>query len=113
MRETATIINILYSCNNEGKKLFHSVRQLMIFMYRSFYLILSNNIALRFAYHPLQNYLFKDYKIINHHFEKPRRSLFCQYQIAPLPLHLKQWLICNEHESMALTRYAEKPRNPE
>jgi hypothetical protein len=58
-------------------------------------------------------YLFKLYKCINQHFEKPNQVLFQKYRCRPLSLHLNQWQIANEAESLIQIQYATKPRNPE
>lgn len=60
-----------------------------------------------------KNSFFQPHQYLLHYFEKPCRLLFHQYRIAPLHLHLKEWAICNQHQSLELVLYAAMPRNPE
>lgn len=76
-------------------------------------LIFSGNITLKAIFHYFQNYIFKKYECIKEHFEKPTVLLFQQYPVAPLVLHLAQWRLANEAESLMVIQYATKPRNPE
>jgi hypothetical protein len=80
---------------------------------RCLFLFLFGTITLKRIFYHFQNYNFKRYKCINQHFEKPASVLFQEYRIAPLFLHLKQWRITNEAESLMVVQYAMKPRNPE
>lgn len=75
-------------------------------------LFLSCRITLKAIFNHFHNYLFKVYKCINQHIEKPVSALFKQYRIAPLFLHLKQWCITNQTESLMVVQYATKPKNP-
>jgi hypothetical protein len=70
-------------------------------------------ITLKAIFSHFHNYLFKIYKCINPHFEKPDRVLFQQYRCTPLFLHLNQWQIANETESLIRLHYAQIKRNPE
>lgn len=81
--------------------------------YKVLYVPLSGRITLKVIFYYFHHYIFKVYKCINQHFEKPKCVLFHQYRLAPLFLHLKQWQIANETESLIQLHYAEKPRNPE
>jgi hypothetical protein len=76
-------------------------------------LFLSGHITLKVIFYHFHHYIFKVYKYSSPHFEKPKRVLFEQYPGAPLFLHLKQWRIANEAESLIQIQYATKPRNPE
>jgi len=87
--------------------------QSSICLCRCFYLILSGSITLKTIFRYFQNYIFKRYKCIKEDFEKPTILLFQQYPVAPLVLHLAQWRLANEAESLIVVQYATKPRNPE
>jgi hypothetical protein len=80
---------------------------------RCFYLFLSGTITLKTIFNHFQNYIFNRYTYIKEHFEKPTILLFHQYPVAPLVLHLAQWRLANEAESLIVVQYATKPRNPE
>ena len=80
---------------------------------RCLFLFLSGTITLKTIFNHFQNYLFKRYECIKEHFEKPTVLLFQQYPVAPLVLHLAQWRLANEAESLIVVQYATKPRNPE
>jgi hypothetical protein len=77
------------------------------------FLLLSGTITLKTIFHHFQNYIFKKYECIKEQFEKPTILLFKQYPVAPLVLHLAQWRLANEAESLIVVHYASKPRNPE
>jgi hypothetical protein len=77
------------------------------------YLFLSGTITLKVIFYHFHNYIFKKYQTLNELFEKPYRSPFQHYRIAPLFLHLKQWRNANEAESLIQVQYATKPKNPE
>jgi hypothetical protein len=89
------------------------VQQLLLCVCRFLSLFLSGRITLKVIFYYFHHYIFKVYKYSSHHFEKPNRALFQQYRAAPIFLHLKQWRIANEAESLILIQYATKPRNPE
>jgi hypothetical protein len=80
---------------------------------RCFYLFLSGTITLKTIFNHFQNYIFKRYTCIKEYIEKPTILLFHQYPVAPLVLHLAQWRLANEAESLMMIQYATKPRNPE
>ena len=63
-------------------------------------------------YH-FHHYITNAYRYINRHFEKPKRELFQQYRIVPLSLHLNQWQIANEIESLIQLHYTQIKKNPE
>jgi len=81
--------------------------------YRCFYLFLSGTLTLKAIFRYFQNYIFKRYKCIKELFEKPTILLFQQYPVAPLVLHLAQWGLANEAESLIHLHYAQIKRNPE
>src|SRR6185312_11693085 len=74
--------------------------------------LLGRNTLEAIFYH-LHNFLFTIYKCIKEYFEKPSILLFQQYPVAPLVLHLAQWRLANEVESLMVVQYSTKPRNPE
>ena len=113
MKKTIAIKKFLSSFNNGGKKLFFNVQQSLLFVWRFLYLFFPGTITLKTIFNYFRNYIFKKYQTINEHFEKPYRSPFQQYRIAPLFLHLKQWRNANEAESLIQVQYATKPKNPE
>jgi hypothetical protein len=76
-------------------------------------LFLSGHVTLKVIFYHFHHYIFKVYKYSSRHFEKPNRVLFAQYPGVPHFLHLKQWRIANEAESLIQIQYATKPRNPE
>jgi hypothetical protein len=76
-------------------------------------LFLSGSLTLKVIFYYFHHYLFKAYKCINEHFEKPKRVLFYRYRCTPLFLHLSQWQIANETESLIQLHYAQIKRNPE
>jgi hypothetical protein len=80
---------------------------------RCLFLLLSGTITLKTIFNHFQNYIFKRYECIKEQFEKPTILLFQQYPVAPLVLHLAQWRLANEAESLMMIQYATKPRNPE
>jgi hypothetical protein len=92
--------------------LFRDVRQQFLHVLRFFLLLLSGSITLKVIFSHFHNYIFKAYKRINPHFEKPTSTLFQPYQCAPLFLHLKQWQVANA-VSLIQLHYAQKPKNPE
>ena len=87
--------------------------QSLIYLCRCFYLLLSGTITLKTIFRYFQNYIFKRYKCIKEYWEKPSILLFQQYPVAPRVLHLTQWRLANEVESLMVIQYATKPRNPE
>jgi hypothetical protein len=80
---------------------------------RSVFLLLSGTVTLKAIFHHFQHYIFKRYQSINEHIEKPTILLFQQYPVAPLVLHLTQWRLANEAESLIHLHYAQIKRNPE
>ena len=80
---------------------------------RCLFLFLSGTLTLNAIFNYFQNYIFKRYTCIKEYIEKPTILLFHQYPVAPLVLHLAQWRLANEAESLMLIQYANKPRNPE
>lgn len=76
-------------------------------------LFLSGRITLKIIFYHFQHYITKAYKCITPHFEKPNRVLFYQYRCAPLSLHLSQWQMANETESLIHLHYMQIKRNPE
>jgi hypothetical protein len=76
-------------------------------------LFLSGRITLKVVFYYFHHYLFKVYKCINQHFEKPNQVLFQKYRCTPLVLHLSQWQIANETESLIQLHFAQIKRNPE
>jgi hypothetical protein len=89
------------------------VRKSLVCIFRCLFLLLSGVITLKAVFNHFQNHLFKRYKCIKELFEKPTILLFQQYPVAPLVLHLAQWRLANEVESLIVIQYATKPRNPE
>jgi hypothetical protein len=85
----------------------------LLFISHVLFLFLSGTITLKTIFRNFQNYIFKRYQCVNQHFEKPASLLFQEYRIAPLLLHLKQWLIANETESLMHLHFAQIKRNPE
>lgn len=81
--------------------------------YKVLYVLLSGRITLKVIFCYFHHYLFKVYKYSSRHFEKPNRVLFQQYRCTPLFLHLNQWQIANETESLIQLHYARIKRNPE
>lgn len=77
------------------------------------FLFFSCRITLKVIFYHFHNYLFKVYKCINQHFEKPYSLLLQQHRSCPLFLHLKQWLVVNEKKSLMELHYAQIKRNPE
>ena len=77
------------------------------------FLFLSGRITLKVIFYYFHNYLFKVYKCINQHFGKPNQVLFQKYRCTPLSLHLSQWQIANETESLIQLHFAQIKRNPE
>jgi hypothetical protein len=73
----------------------------------------SGRITLKVIFYYFHHYLFKIYIFPRPHFEKPNRVLFQQYSCTPLSLHLGQWHIANETESLIQLHYARIKRNPE
>jgi hypothetical protein len=84
-----------------------------LYAWRLLFLFLSSTITLKTIFNHFQNYIFKRYKCIKELLEKPTILLFQQYPVAPLVLHLAQWRLANEAESLIVVQYATKPRNPE
>jgi hypothetical protein len=80
---------------------------------RALYLFLLGRITLKTIFCYFQHDIFKGYKLINEHIEKPTRQLFNQYPVTPLALHLAQWHSINEAESLIHLHYAQIKRNPE
>jgi len=80
---------------------------------RCLFLFLSGALTLKTIFNYFQNYIFKRYICIKEYIEKPTVLLFQQYPVAPLVLHLAQWRLANEAESLMVVQYATKPRNPE
>jgi hypothetical protein len=76
-------------------------------------LFLSGRLTLKVIFYYFHHYLFKVYKCINENFEKPNSVLFQEYRCTPLFLHLGQWHIANETESLIQLHYAQIKRNPE
>lgn len=76
-------------------------------------IFLSGSFTLKIIFYYFHHYITKAYQCIHQHFEKPTSLLFQQYRIAPLVLHLAQWRLANEAESLMVVQYATKPRNPE
>lgn len=76
-------------------------------------LFLYGRITLKIIFYHFHNYLFKIYKYPTPHFEKPKCVLFHRYRCTPLILHLGQWQIANETESLIHLHYAQIKRNPE
>jgi hypothetical protein len=76
-------------------------------------LFLSGRLTIKVIFYYFHHYLFKAYKCINRHFEKPSSVLFKQYRIAPLVQLLKQWRTSNEAEILIQIHYALIKRNPE
>ena len=96
-----------------SKLFLRKVLQSLINAYLLFLLFLSGRIALKVIFYYFHNYIFKTYKCIYRHFEKPNSVLFQQYRCTPLFLHLGQWHIANETESLIQLHYAQIKRNPE
>jgi hypothetical protein len=80
---------------------------------RCLFLFLSGALTLKTIFIHFHNYIIKRYTYIKEYFEKPTILLFHQYPVAPLVLHLAQWRLANEAESLIVVQYATKPRNPE
>jgi hypothetical protein len=95
------------------KPQFNSKYQLFFQEWEYLHLFLSSTITLKTIFNHFQNYIFNRYICIKEHFEKPTILLFKQYPVAPLVLHLAQWRLANEAESLMVIQYATKPRNPE
>jgi hypothetical protein len=93
--------------------LLQNLQKPFLYTWRLLFLFLSGTITLKTIFHYFQNYIFKKYESIKEQFEKPTILLFHQYPVAPLVLHLAQWRLANEAESLMLVQYATKPRNPE
>ena len=93
--------------------LLQHFHKLSLYVWRYLFLILFGSITLKTIFHYFQNYIFKRYKYTKELFEKPTILLFHQYPVAPLVLHLAQWRLANEAESLIVVQYATKPRNPE
>jgi hypothetical protein len=84
------------------------VQKSVVCIFRYSFLFLSGTITLKTIFNYFQNYI-----CIKEHLEKPTILLFQQYPVAPLVLHLAQWRLANEAESLMVVQYASKPRNPE
>lgn len=93
--------------------LLHFVQHWFQYISRLASLFLSGRITLKVTFFHFSKYIFKSYKCINRHFEKPKKVLFHQYRCTPLFLHLKQWCITNEAVSLIQLHYARIKRNPE
>jgi len=89
------------------------LQQFLLFIWRCLFLLLSGAITLKTRFNHFQNYIFKRYTCVKEYIEKPTVLLFKQYPVAPLVLHLAQWRLANEAESLIVVQYATKPRNPE
>lgn len=98
--------NVSNSCNCH-------LQQFLLFIGRCLFLFLSGTLTLKTIFNYFQNYIFKRYTCIKEYIEKPTILLFQQYPVAPLVLHLAQWRLANEAESLIVVHYASKPRNPE
>ena len=116
--------NVNISNSNNGKKEDHSpifkeryllFKERYLFNYLSelVSLFLSGRITLKVIFYYFHHYLFEVYKCINENFEKPNSVLFQEYRCTPLFLHLGQWHIANEAESLIQLHYARIKRNPE
>ena len=77
------------------------------------FLFLAGRITLKVIFYYFHHYLFKVFKYPSPHFEKPNHVLFKQYRCTPLFLHLNQWQIANETESLIQLHFAQIKRNPE
>jgi hypothetical protein len=94
------------TCVIKNRRVYQQIRYALL-------LLVSGSITLKTIFRYFQNYIFKRYKCIKEYFEKPTILLFQQYPVAPLVLHLTQWRLANETESLMVVQYATKPRNPE
>lgn len=101
-----------YMINKSQKKIF---KRQYSFLYVSGIasLFLSGRITLKVIFYYFHHYIFKVYKYSSPHFEKPTCSFIHRCRYALHFLHLKQWEVSNETESLIQVHYAEKPRNPE
>src|SRR6185312_7333774 len=93
--------------------LLQNLQKPFLYTWRLLFLFLFGTITLKTIFRYFQNYIFIRYKCIKEHFEKPSILLFQQYPVAPLVLHLTQWRLANEVESLMVIQYSTKPRNPE
>ena len=93
--------------------LLQNLQKPFLYALRLLFLFIFGTLTLKTIFRYFQNYIFKRYKCIKEHIEKPTILLFHQYPVAPLVLHLTQWRLANEAESLMMIQYATKPRNPE
>jgi hypothetical protein len=110
------ITNVNISNSNTGRKDRSTIfKERYLFKYLSelLSLFLSDRITLKVIFYYFHQYLFKVYKYSSRYFEKPKRVLFYRYRCTPLILHLGQWQIANETESLIHLHYAQIKRNPE
>ena len=94
------------------KRYLRVVLQAYASAWQLLFLFLPSPIKVKTTSH-FPKYLFKLYKCIYEHFEKPNYVLFQKYRCTPLFLHLSQWQLANETESLIQLHYAQIKRNPE